>query len=1087
MKKTKILLATLALIVGGYNAFAGTKTVYLKPGSWNTASAWYALYAFKVDGNTWSVFSEINGSGIYKATFDDSYTAYNLVRLRPSTADGYKSDNDGMNWDNKWGQTSDLTETGIVYEMTDADYSASTYTTASLVSLSDASLSNGKYLFKNVATGKYMGPANDWGTRASLIEAAHYNTIDGTALPDGYYKIESQVDNKNNRHYLGVDGSALYLDNAGSTIRIKEVSTGVYALSATDGVYFIGYDGTNSTLVWNLTDPSNANAQWELISVNDASAISAALSGATLKSPKDATFLVKDANFDNKSRYTWEGFTLTKGGNDHNFNVEIWKGTDDSNFDIYQTLTDMPNGLYKLTCQGFYRPGGNDATDATTRNVVLYAGSNTSRLMNINQGAQKRDGSGDGYTRNVNNSGKYAPNGQGDAYTVFSAGGYSNNSLYAIVTNGSLKIGVKKETKIDNDWTCFDNVRLYYYGPQTTVPADMTFMIENPSFESGNMNGWLTVTENVVVNPGSLSDTEVKPVANSVFTNSDGVYIMNYYGWSWSCDPINGIRQTIPDMPAGKYRVEAVIGGWADSWEYRLDVNGTYQKQTPTANYEGLPFSVDVELAEKGDITIIAKMYHTNANKWEACFLKADNFRLYNLDHYYDNLNAAIEDAETKTAQLGFDAGEYAPYENVDALTALQAANAVDQTNTNISWSELGTKVSDLTSATWTPNGSELNAFYDGGFAVPATDETSSNGRVVTGWTSGDNFRQVLGTVGNFAGLNDASEKKAIFSWHGGGSYGSTYGYTMPLNPNTIYALKLKAAGWGTEERSNIKVSVLKDAEGLATYNFGTPTQGITTGLDSYEVNFVTGAAGNYVFTISCDDAKNFVFTDVELKKAIVSINEGIAYTPVAGNANVTLIRTIKANTWNTFCVPFAISNAELTAAFGADVAVAEYFETAEGNSSTVDFETMDTPAIAANTPVLLKTSTAGTSYTFTGRTIVDATPVKAGTNFDFVGTYAPTTYVKTGDYYISANTLYRSLQDNGTYINGTRAYLHDKSSATARIAKFIIDGVEASGIDGIEMGVNNQNGKIYNLNGQEVKNAQKGLYIQNGKKVIVK
>ena len=46
-------------------------------------------------------------------------------------------------------------------------------------------------------------------------------------------------------------------------------------------------------------------------------------------------------------------------------------------------------------------------------------------------------------------------------------------------------------------------------------------------------------------------------------------------------------------------------------------------------------------------------------------------------------------------------------------------------------------------------------------------------------------------------------------------------------------------------------------------------------------------------------------------------------------------------------------------------------------------------------------------------------------------------------------------------------------------------DGGFADGINNVEQ--DGSNAKIYNLNGQRVNNAQKGIYIKNGKKVIIK
>ncbi len=219
----------------------------------------------------------------------------------------------------------------------------------------------------------------------------------------------------------------------------------------------------------------------------------------------------------------------------------------------------------------------------------------------------------------------------------------------------------------------------------------------------------------------------------------------------------------------------------------------------------------------------------------------------------------------------------------------------------------------------------------------------------------------------------------------------------------------------------------------------------------------------------------------------VVLIDENADYTPAAAEKQVVVLnRNIKAeNTWNTFVVPFAISNTELKAAFGDDVAVAEYSDGGTADAVIVNFNTMAEPAITANVPVLLKVSSAKTSVTFTNRTIVEGTPTKAGTYFDFVGSYAASTTIADGDYYLSANKIYKST-GLGSTIAGTRAYIKAKAVG-ARIANFFIDDVETTAINGVELKKAEKNGAIYNLNGQKMdnKNLRKGLYIINGRKVV--
>ena len=223
----------------------------------------------------------------------------------------------------------------------------------------------------------------------------------------------------------------------------------------------------------------------------------------------------------------------------------------------------------------------------------------------------------------------------------------------------------------------------------------------------------------------------------------------------------------------------------------------------------------------------------------------------------------------------------------------------------------------------------------------------------------------------------------------------------------------------------------------------------------------------------------------VELYKVpakVVTIDEAEDYVAESAAAKVVLKRTIKADTWNSIVLPFQLSEAELKAAFGDDVQIAEFSDAGDSeNAVTVNFNTMATPAIAPNKPVLLKTSTSGSQYTFEGRTIGTGDAKVAGTYVDFVGTYAASTTIKAGDYFISANKLYKS--EGGTTLKGTRAYIDAKNVSAG--VKLFIGGIETS-ISEIN-GADVENGAIYNLAGQRVNKAQKGVFIVNGKKVIVK
>lgn len=196
---------------------------------------------------------------------------------------------------------------------------------------------------------------------------------------------------------------------------------------------------------------------------------------------------------------------------------------------------------------------------------------------------------------------------------------------------------------------------------------------------------------------------------------------------------------------------------------------------------------------------------------------------------------------------------------------------------------------------------------------------------------------------------------------------------------------------------------------------------------------------------------------------------------------DVILNRSIKEG-YNTVVLPFDLSAEQVEEVFGEGATVYAYSEESEdANQVTVSFNSTES-GIAANVPVLVKATKASSSNTIAGATIAYAeNPVAEGTNVNFVGVYNATT-VADGDYFISDGKLYKSAGE--TSIKPFRAYL-DATSAGAEV-KLFIDGT-ATSIESINGAAEAEDGAIYNLAGQRVGKAQKGIYIVNGKKVVVK
>ena len=296
-----------------------------------------------------------------------------------------------------------------------------------------ADFANGKYVFKNVGAGRYMGPGNSWGTTASFIEFSHFNTIN--KISDGVYKIESQVSNGGTNYYLGVNGN-LFLDNGGSNIKIYDNGDGTYAMQVDGQSTYIGYDGTSTVIAQNLTDVSADNAKWKIIAYDDVYA------DASETNPVDVTYMILCSNFDRNNRsagaWTMEASNQNlSGGDNTNRCAESWQAA----FTLSQTVT-VPNGYYKLQAQAALTEY--TVTGADFPVVYATSGANTVSVPFLTM-------------QNGENS-------MAAMSTQFTNGNYFTGYTPVItVTNGSLTVGVKGTRT--NTWCIWDNFNLVYMGP----------------------------------------------------------------------------------------------------------------------------------------------------------------------------------------------------------------------------------------------------------------------------------------------------------------------------------------------------------------------------------------------------------------------------------------------------------------------------------------------------------------------------------------------------------------------------------------------------------------------------------------------
>ena len=211
----------------------------------------------------------------------------------------------------------------------------------------------------------------------------------------------------------------------------------------------------------------------------------------------------------------------------------------------------------------------------------------------------------------------------------------------------------------------------------------------------------------------------------------------------------------------------------------------------------------------------------------------------------------------------------------------------------------------------------------------------------------------------------------------------------------------------------------------------------------------------------------------------------------ISGNAdktvNVKLTRTLKADVWNTFCVPFDVTVAGSPLDGATIKQIASVVEKTDG--AVINFE--DAPAtLEAGKAYLVRTAKAIVNPTFNGVTVKNVNPTNCSgsENYQLIGIYSPLNI----DASLYGNVFGINNQDKlakvkkDTSIKGMRAYFLLANSATAAKLNF---GGELTGIDAVDNGEAVMTGKVYNLNGQYVGNSleglKKGVYVVNGKKVL--
>ena len=198
----------------------------------------------------------------------------------------------------------------------------------------------------------------------------------------------------------------------------------------------------------------------------------------------------------------------------------------------------------------------------------------------------------------------------------------------------------------------------------------------------------------------------------------------------------------------------------------------------------------------------------------------------------------------------------------------------------------------------------------------------------------------------------------------------------------------------------------------------------------------------------------------------------------------VVLKYSMKAG-WNTLVLPFAVSDLTI---FGENAKAYEFSGYTDG---AMNFNSVT--SLNAQTPYVLYATEAMSQIVFNDvtnfRTSDSAEDLKVSINgATFQGTYVPVEAPNmAGKYGVVPTTGRIAKGGSNASIKGFRAFFELPEGAQAPVANFS-DGGVVNSIEAVELGVT-ADGEVYDLSGRKMntRSLKPGVYVKNGKKVIVK
>lgn len=236
--------------------------------------------------------------------------------------------------------------------------------------------------------------------------------------------------------------------------------------------------------------------------------------------PADLTFLIANSSF---TRYNvgWKGTDIPAVRTTAAIDV-VYAGYSGETaeqfsrpFDIWQELTDVPAGVYRLSASAFYRTGAIPAAyaawqagDAATQNARLYLGDAETPLLNLY--------SCDAYSYDPY---QYPDNLDAASQAFNTDQRYADNAVTYVHTDEGqpLRLGIRKLQTVPSDWVAYDHFRLRYISSVTHITAAEA--LTNPSSAVYDLTGRKL---------GNMTPSELNRLPNGIYIVGGKKYLSGH-------------------------------------------------------------------------------------------------------------------------------------------------------------------------------------------------------------------------------------------------------------------------------------------------------------------------------------------------------------------------------------------------------------------------------------------------------------------------------------------------------------------------------------------------------------------------------